>query len=287
VFDFSGLTSAPTGILYVDGSSGNDTLIGSNFADSLRGGTGDDQLNGGLGDDLLTGDKGIDSLDGGDGDDRLNGGAGNDALFGGEDDDTFVVLGKEALGDTFSGGLGVDKIEVGGTAVVTLAGFDVAAASIEEWHGNGKAVLGTKLADAFDFSGLTSAPVGILYVDASSGNDTLVGSNFADNLRGGAGADQLTGGLGDDLLTGGKDNDSFVYRDGYGADTVADYLGGIDKFDLTGVSGLDIYADVHDRMQASGATLQDVTIDFGGGNTLTILKTTIAFLDAHSTDFLI
>jgi Ca2+-binding RTX toxin-like protein len=58
-FDFSGLTSM-SGILYVDGSSGDDALIGSRFADDLRGGAGIDGFISGAGDDRLTGGSGND-----------------------------------------------------------------------------------------------------------------------------------------------------------------------------------------------------------------------------------
>lgn len=59
VFDFSGLASA-TGILYVDGGKGNDTLIGSGNGEDLRGGNGDDTLEGRGGNDRLTGAAGND-----------------------------------------------------------------------------------------------------------------------------------------------------------------------------------------------------------------------------------
>jgi len=54
-----------------------------------------------------------------------------------------------------------------------------------------------------------------------------------------------------------------------------------DQIDLTGF-GTDYMANVHAHMATVG---KDVVIDFGGGDMLTILKTTIATLDAHSFDF--
>jgi hypothetical protein len=58
---------------------------------------------------------------------------------------------------------------------------------------------------------------------------------------------------------------------------------------LTGVSGLNNYADVQARMIQVGS---DVVIDFDGtldglGQTLKILNTTIATLDANQGDFLV
>lgn len=71
VFDFSGL-AAKTGLAFVDGQRGSDTLIGSKLADDLRGGDGDDRLLGGLGDDKLTGGLGRDALTGGAGKDTFD-----------------------------------------------------------------------------------------------------------------------------------------------------------------------------------------------------------------------
>jgi Ca2+-binding RTX toxin-like protein len=86
-FDFGGLTSM-SGIAYVDGSSGDDALIGSRFADDLRGGAG------------------IDGFIGGAGDDRLTGGAGND-LFG------FVKgHGHDTITDFVAGSSVADRIQL-------------------------------------------------------------------------------------------------------------------------------------------------------------------------------
>ena len=67
-------------------------------------------------------------------------------------------------------------------------------------------------------------------------------------------------------------------------DTANDYQEGLDEFDLTGVSGLSTYNDVRALMSEVGA---DVLINFGGSNTLKILGTTIATLDANQGDFLV
>jgi len=125
------------------------------------------------------------------------------------------VTGTEAVNDVFSGGEGIDRIMVIGTAGLTLAGFNAAAASVEIWQGNGAALLGTTAANTFDLSGLTSVS-GLSYVDVGSGNDVIIGSLFADDLRGGSGSDVLDGGVGDDILRGGAGNDTM--RGDEGAD---------------------------------------------------------------------
>jgi Ca2+-binding RTX toxin-like protein len=197
-FDFRGLAGV-TGLTYVDGGSGNDSITGSWLVDDLRGGSGNDWL------------------DGGEGDDRLAGGAGLDTVNGGGGNDTIVVTGTEAQTDTMWGGDGEDSILVLGTSKLTLGGFNAAASSIESWQGNGLAVIGTTAADVFDFSDLQSV-TGLAYADGGSGNDTITGSQFADDLRGGSGNDWLDGGLGDDLLNGGYNNDTLV--GGSGRDTL-------------------------------------------------------------------
>jgi Ca2+-binding RTX toxin-like protein len=121
-------------------------------------------------------------------------------------------------------------------------------------------------------------------VVGSDFHDRLYGNGAGNTLVGRSGNDVLRGGGGNDLLIGGTGRDWFVYKNNFGLDTVADYQAGIDRFQLGGVSGLDTYADVHALMSQSGA---HVLISFGGGNTLKILNTTIATLDANQGDFFV
>ncbi len=72
----------------VNGSQGDDTLIGNSVAN------------------VLNGYAGADSLDGGSGQDALDGGAGTDTLTGGTDADRFVFI---AAGDSVVGA-GADQI---------------------------------------------------------------------------------------------------------------------------------------------------------------------------------
>jgi len=60
------------------GTSGDDTLKGTEVVDEIYGFGGDDTIYGGAGNDLLRGDEQTDS--GQDGDDRIYGGGGNDLL---------------------------------------------------------------------------------------------------------------------------------------------------------------------------------------------------------------
>ncbi len=59
--DFSGLESA-SGLLFINGGNGDDSLRGTRFADDLRGGSGNDRLVGGEGNDILSGGSGGDTF---------------------------------------------------------------------------------------------------------------------------------------------------------------------------------------------------------------------------------
>ncbi|MEP9349082.1 ExeM/NucH family extracellular endonuclease [Xanthobacter sp. KR7-225] len=73
------------------------------------------------------------------------------------------------------------------------------------------------------------------------GDDVLRGGAGFDRVEGGAGNDDLRGGLAADVLDGGADNDqmrggagrdTFVFRSGYGTDTVFDFKRGTDVVQL-------------------------------------------------------
>jgi RTX calcium-binding nonapeptide repeat (4 copies)/Bacterial protein of unknown function (DUF839) len=67
-----------------------------------------------------------------------------------------------------------------------------------------------------------------------SGNDALLGGDGNDRLEGGAGNDLLIGGAGNDTLTGGQGSDSFLFRTGFGKDTITDFSSQ-DRLDLNGL----------------------------------------------------
>jgi Ca2+-binding RTX toxin-like protein len=140
-----------------------------------------------------------------------------------------VISGTGDANDAINGGGGTgDTVEVGGTGNVMLVDFDTTANNIEQWDGNGKALLGTSADNTFDLSGLTSL-TGLAYVDGSSGDDQITGSNSTSlDLRGGSGDDTLTAGSQGDTLTGGAGTDDFV--GGAGNDTFV-ISGSNDTFD--------------------------------------------------------
>ena len=142
------------------------------------------ELYGRKGNDTLTGSWGDDLLKGGRGDDTLDGGWGDDKLYGG-------------LGDDYLDGSWGDDELYGGRGDDTLDGE----------YGDDKLYGGR----------------GDDYLNGSFGNDKLYGGRGADTLFGDWGDDELDGGKGDDTLEGSRGADTFVFREGDGNDTIADF----------------------------------------------------------------
>lgn len=105
-------------IFPVNGTSGNDDLVGTGLSDSMNGFAGSDTLHGGNGNDTMDGGLGSDSLYGGDGNDLLIAGGGEaknasvtNNLLGGPGDDILIssdqssTLYGESGNDIFFGGL--------------------------------------------------------------------------------------------------------------------------------------------------------------------------------------
>lgn len=161
----------------VFGTSGDDTILGSQGADVIDGGTGNDTIFGLDGDDVICGGMGNDTLHGGPGNDRLFGQNGNDRLFGGDGADRLAGHGgdDELFGgddnDVVAGGPGNDRL----------------------FGSNGNDLLG-----------------------GNEGNDQLFGNAGDDRLFGQVGDDRLFGGDGNDALHGGLNTDRCDGQSGTG-----------------------------------------------------------------------
>ena len=88
------------------GNGGNDEIYGGDGSDRIYGGAGSDRLYGERGDDMIYGGADDDYVDGGEGNDLLKGGVGNDTVRGGIGDDTLFGDGGN---DILFGGLDNDR----------------------------------------------------------------------------------------------------------------------------------------------------------------------------------
>jgi len=118
------------------------------------------------------------------------------------------------------------------------------------------------------------------------GNDTLKGGGGGDAIFGGTGADRITGGSGNDTLAGNGGNDFFIYAPGDDADTIVDFVAGAGTQDVLDLSAMgpafDTFAEVF--AAASDDGFGGAVIDFGGGDTITLLGVMVA--DLHADDFI-
>jgi Ca2+-binding RTX toxin-like protein len=96
------LIGTMTGVPFIDGGSGNDTITGTNGVDELRGSDGDDILIGLGGTDTLRGGNNNDSLNGGDGIDQLYGDAGADTITTGAGRDVVRFANDDTSLDTIT-----------------------------------------------------------------------------------------------------------------------------------------------------------------------------------------
>jgi Ca2+-binding RTX toxin-like protein len=250
----------------INGTSGNDSLVGSAADDVIDGLGGNDTVLGLGASDTLKGGEGDDSLYGGDGGDDLHGGAGNDLLDGGtnpvdqpdvafytsaagpitanlgtglvtgEGTDTLVgieaVLGS-AFNDTFIGSAGDDAFGgmAGNDSISGGAGFDTV------YYGDATGAVTVNLSLA------SAQATGADGTDTLSGIEAVIGSAFNDTLAGNAGDNHLSGRGGNDSLTGGDGNDSLDGGDGndslFGDVGNDSLLGGAGNDFLVGGSGND------------------------------------------------
>ncbi len=238
----------------INGKTGNLAIARGTVIENAITGSGNDTITGneaanrivaGAGNDTLRGEGGSDGLYGGAGFDHLYGGSGNDTIYG------------DNQADNLWGGSGHDELRGGN-------GFD--------------RLFGESGNDRLFGGGQDDALFGQL------GNDILMGGEGNDRLSGGAGFDRLEGGNGNDTLTGNFNWDVFVFRDGFGNDTITDFdahnvFERIDLSDVAAITGFDDLAANHMRQVGSNVLIEDHL-----GNSITLLEVSLADLDA--TDFL-
>src|SRR3989440_13058071 len=110
----------------LNGTAGNDNLIGGADADTINGLGGDDFLAGGSGDDSIVGGTGNDTIYGDGGNDWIEGGAGNDSVSGSGGQDSIVfrefgVANADTVG-SFASDWDKIQLDAGGFANIGATG---------------------------------------------------------------------------------------------------------------------------------------------------------------------
>jgi len=301
----------------VDGAAGDDWLRGGHGNDTLDGGAGSDIVDGGKGDDTLQynfadnpGHSNVDYYDGGKGSDTL-------VLKMSADDFTNYQCDLITLkswidshaDENGSGGHGFNDFSAHSEqhpVYVTQFGLvvrnvedlkiyvDGYADPIDPVNGIPDIVIDPPppppdpppdividLLSASEPGVSTNATMQDTDTTGTAGADTLTGTDGDNHLYGLGGDDTLTGGKGNDTLTGGSGNDRFVFATGDGADTITDFAAGSasgDVIDLRQVNAVASFADV---MAAAAQIGGDTVMDFGNGDSITLLGVDVAHLTAQ------
>ena len=296
-----------TGNDSISGGSGNETLIGGVGNDSLLGGAGNDTYTfaSTWGSDLITDTSGIDTVDlskitsnlavtmwssGGnevsDGInlinwtsviENLNTGSGNDTILG---DNGINSITTGAGNDTIAGNGGNDTLNGG-------IGNDLYSYSTA-WGND--SILDASGIDVLDFS-YSSLNV-TFRLEAGIGDEVTDGTNkinwtgnLIENVTAGSGNDTLIGNSGANFLTGGAGNDTYIFTQNWGIDTLSD-ASGTDTVDLSAVtSNLNVVLDsttgtkVSDGMNSinwGSSILENIVT--GSGNDTVIGTSTADFI---------
>ncbi|MEM7591887.1 MAG: hypothetical protein AAF383_10280 [Cyanobacteria bacterium P01_A01_bin.83] len=176
--------------MIINGTPGNDNLIGTALDDSITGAGGDDRINGGLGADTLIGGIGNDIIRFDAGQKVVNGGPGEDQIFLNfinETEDFILTYNNQLEPISITEGGILDGTQISGIErilVTSGSGNDVIDIAVTSVGGR---------------------------ITSGAGNDLVVGGTGDDLLEGEAGDDTFFGGAGNDEIAGGAGNDASVY----------------------------------------------------------------------------
>lgn len=111
--------------------------------------------------------------------------------------------------------------------------------------------------------------------NGGAGNDTLIGNEFANVLDGQAGTD---------ILTGGAGNDTFVFMNGSGSDTITDFQAGAGTDDVLNLQAFG-FESLSEVTAAATVVSGGIRIALDGDDSLTLLGVQIGNLHADDFDF--
>ena len=229
------------------GNEGSDQLLAEGGNDYIAAGDGNDYISAGDGDDVIYAGKGNDFVDGGQGNDvyYYTLGDGTDAILD-KDGENKIIIGDgiSALDVTVHRSNWNDLmilIDDDNAIILKDYAIDESARGFDFIFSDGS-VFGALDEDSLlrrisDNSGSEYIPS--IYSDgitilSTSGDDQLIGSEYDDILMCGdgnnrvianGGNDYIDGGAGNDYLNGGSGDDTYIYKPGYGTDTISDSQG--------------------------------------------------------------
>jgi Ca2+-binding RTX toxin-like protein len=187
--------------------------------------------------DKITGNSRNNVIYGGGGSDTLIGGVGSDALYGQGGDDSLV---GGSHNDGLNGGDGDDRL---------LPGYG--NNGVSDGAGN-------------DYTDFRNNGVGVIdYTDG--GDDTVIGSNYADKIVGSTGNDSLVGGKGNDSLSGAAGHDTLVA--GWGQNDISDGPGN-DRIDFSSCNMGVTYTTNSGHNTVIGSSYNDVLVGSSGNDKL-------------------
>ncbi len=252
----------------IAGYRGNVLIGPGTVIENVIGGHGQDVIKGNAAQNRFDGRAGNDRMFGFGSNDTLIGDAGRDTLNGGADVDTVLFLGR--------GPMSVNLDRTG--AQNTGQGQDVLSNIENVVTGRGNDRLtgndGANRLTAGDGRDRLSGLGGDDTLKGGAGNDTALGGDGNDSLLGGTGADSLDGGAGNDTLNGGDGSDRFVF--GAGADLVVDFTDDRDAIVLFLDQLGRVGATIDDILALAHVVGNQLVLDFGVGNVLTLAGVTDA-----------
>lgn len=113
-----------------------------------------------------------------------------------------------------------------------------------------------------------------------AGDDILAGGEGDDQLEGGGGNDRLEGGAGNDILYGGSGSDLFLFTGGFGVDIISDFGRGPDGDGDSLEFSATTFVSSETLLAAAVQDGRNTVIDFGDGNSITLIGVDVAALDA-------
>ncbi len=265
---------------YAFGDSGNDQILVNDDNDTVFGGSENDYINGGIGNDYIDMGTGNDFSDGNTGDDIyvFLEGYGEDSIMDSDGNNTIM------FGDGFNADDIIAYRSNWNDLLITFPYSDDTLTlkyyCVSDSARNYRLIFadGT-VVDATD----ADSPLRTIYgtdggefmisiyddgitkigqggddqIVGGNGNDFLKGSSGNEIISGCAGNDVLDGGTGDDCLYGEEGNDTYIFKKGYGTDTIYDCLGS---------NRIEIYGFSAAQFVAYRTNWNDLTLCFNGSD---------------------